>query len=210
MLYGLLFSQSKPYLAIRTTYEAFFLECRAIFDVDLLGFNFLIMDTCGDQLQHHHYAILCFLLPVCSYTTSFETDLHAYKEDCKKHADINHPSFQKLESLHVLLFCWQPSRVFCLYANRAALNMLETKLDNLQTLTMDRILGGSKNLSLEAILPNLQRQVCFWMILTHHIRWPFWITMWALAVCRGIVCYKLDDACLWRKGAFHMDVAWHG
>lgn len=47
----------------------------------------------------------------------------------------------------------------CIYANQAALNMVESTVDNLQNFNLDRILGGSNNLSLYSILPTILRQV---------------------------------------------------
>ncbi|KAK6144767.1 hypothetical protein DH2020_021587 [Rehmannia glutinosa] len=47
----------------------------------------------------------------------------------------------------------------CLYANQAALNMVEITPDNLQMLTVDSILGGSNNFSLASVLPTLMQQV---------------------------------------------------
>ncbi|XP_011076981.1 homeobox-leucine zipper protein REVOLUTA-like isoform X2 [Sesamum indicum] len=46
----------------------------------------------------------------------------------------------------------------CLYANQAGLDLLETTANNLLSLTVDRILGGSNNFSLSSILPTIMQQ----------------------------------------------------
>ncbi|KAL0358663.1 UNVERIFIED_CONTAM: Homeobox-leucine zipper protein REVOLUTA [Sesamum angustifolium] len=67
-----------------------------------------------------------------------------------------------LEQIHhhhyaILCFSFMSLQV-CLYANHAALNMLETTLDNLQMLTVDRILDGSNNISLLSVVPTIMQQ----------------------------------------------------
>ncbi|KAL0382667.1 UNVERIFIED_CONTAM: Homeobox-leucine zipper protein REVOLUTA [Sesamum calycinum] len=67
-----------------------------------------------------------------------------------------------LEQIHhhhyaILCFSFMSLQV-CLYANQAALNMLETTLDNLQMLTVDRILDGSNNISLLSVVPTIMQQ----------------------------------------------------
>ncbi|KAL0303156.1 UNVERIFIED_CONTAM: Homeobox-leucine zipper protein REVOLUTA [Sesamum radiatum] len=51
-----------------------------------------------------------------------------------------------------------PSLPVCLYANQAGLDLLETTANNLLSLTVDRVLGGSNNFSLSSILPTIMQQ----------------------------------------------------
>lgn len=47
----------------------------------------------------------------------------------------------------------------CLYANQSGLNMLETTADNLFSLTVDKIISGPDNLSLDSLLQTVMQQV---------------------------------------------------
>ncbi|KAH6801686.1 hypothetical protein C2S51_033132 [Perilla frutescens var. frutescens] len=58
----------------------------------------------------------------------------------------------------ILCFSLALSVPVCIYANQAGLDMLETTPDNLQTLSVDRILGSSNNLSLYSVLPTITEQ----------------------------------------------------
>ncbi|KAK4436003.1 Homeobox-leucine zipper protein REVOLUTA [Sesamum alatum] len=66
---------------------------------------------------------------------------------------------EQIHHHHYAILCFSlTSLSVCLYANQAALNMLETTLDNLHMLTVDRILDGSNNLSLLSVLPTIMHQ----------------------------------------------------
>ncbi|KAG8390798.1 hypothetical protein BUALT_Bualt01G0121000 [Buddleja alternifolia] len=57
------------------------------------------------------------------------------------------------------ILCFSFSSVpVCLHANQTGLNMLETTLDKLQTLTMDKLLGVADNVSLSILLPAIIEQ----------------------------------------------------
>ncbi|KAI3470468.1 hypothetical protein Pfo_027131 [Paulownia fortunei] len=65
--------------------------------------------------------------------------------------------FEQIQHHQYAILCFSFTSVpVCLYANQAGLNMLETTPDNLQTLTVDRVLGG--NLSLLSVLPTIMQQ----------------------------------------------------
>ncbi|KAL3819973.1 hypothetical protein ACJIZ3_005878 [Penstemon smallii] len=46
----------------------------------------------------------------------------------------------------------------CIYANHAGLTMLETTIDNLQSITVDSLLDGSNNVSLDVVPPTIMQQ----------------------------------------------------
>ncbi|XP_057784620.1 homeobox-leucine zipper protein REVOLUTA-like isoform X2 [Salvia miltiorrhiza] len=66
---------------------------------------------------------------------------------------------EQMQSHPYAILCFSLASVpVCIYANLAGLTMLETTPDNLQALSVDRILGSSYNLSLYSVLPTILQQ----------------------------------------------------
>ncbi|GER48937.1 homeobox leucine-zipper protein [Striga asiatica] len=85
---------------------------RSSLGVDMIGLNLETPNSLSDQIQRHHYAILCFS---------------------------------------------SMSDTVCVYANRAALNMLQTTPGNLQMLTVERFFVDS-NISLAPVFQTVMLQ----------------------------------------------------
>ncbi|KAL8533111.1 hypothetical protein ACS0TY_009383 [Phlomoides rotata] len=69
------------------------------------------------------------------------------------------PMLDQMQNHPYAIFCYSfPAHPVCIFANKAALIMMESTADKLQNLLMDKVLGGSNNLSLSAVLPTVLQQ----------------------------------------------------
>ncbi|XP_011084331.1 homeobox-leucine zipper protein REVOLUTA-like isoform X2 [Sesamum indicum] len=88
-----------------------------------------------------------------SYRSSLGVDMVGF--NCESTDSM----LEQIHHHHYAILCFSfMSLQACLYANQAALNMLETTLDNLHMLTVERILDGSNNLSLFSVFPTIMQQ----------------------------------------------------
>ncbi|KAL1542441.1 homeobox-leucine zipper protein HOX9-like [Salvia divinorum] len=88
-----------------------------------------------------------------SYRLSLGVDmlgLNSHSTDSVLEQMQNHP---------YAILCFSLGSVpVCIYTNLAGLTMLETTPNNLQALSLDRVLGSSNNLFLYSVLPTIQQQ----------------------------------------------------
>ncbi|KAL9165396.1 hypothetical protein ABFS82_06G168400 [Erythranthe guttata] len=99
------------------------------------------------------YAVNLATLICQSYRSSLGVDILGFNSQSTDSA------FEQIQFHPYAIICFSYTAApVCLYSNQAGLTMLETHSDNLQNLTVDRVLGGSNNISLYSMLPTINQQ----------------------------------------------------
>ncbi|PIN01073.1 hypothetical protein CDL12_26423 [Handroanthus impetiginosus] len=99
------------------------------------------------------YAVSLANSIVQSYRTNLGVEMPGFKPQS------TNSSFELIQHHpYAILYFSFTSLPMCLYANQAGLNMLETTTNSLVSLTVDKMLSGSTNVTLSSILPTIMQQ----------------------------------------------------